>query len=93
MKVPIKSIEELKELAQNEDFECQLVLNGGLISRKYIKFDPEYGYWYILNFIDDSEFEYENDKEFEEDYPLFFEALRNRALIYENEEDRIKNYM
>ena len=93
MKVPIKSIEELKQLAKEDDFECLMVLSNGMVSRKYIKYEPEYGAWFLLNFIDDSEFEYSNDNEFIEDYPLFFEAIEKRALIYEDGSDCIKKYV
>lgn len=50
----IKSIEDLKNQAcQSEGFECSIILNGGISSRKHIYFENKK--FYITNYIDDSD--------------------------------------
>ena len=82
----ISSLDKLKELAYNKNFECLICLNGGAMSRKIISYDPDEvdSYrWAIYNHIDDSEERYDSDEEFEEHYSLFFEAIGKGALIYD----------
>ena len=86
MKKIIGTIDQLKKLAYDREFECRILLNGGCFSRKYISYDPTEtdGYlWRIVNSIDDTIVEYRTDKELIDDYPLFFEAMKYGALIYD----------
>jgi len=84
----ITSLDHLKKLASGEEqLECCIMLNGGARSSKTITYDPiEDGKlgvrWFIFNFIDDSEEEFENDHAFKSGYPLFFEAMKKGALFY-----------
>jgi hypothetical protein len=54
----IKSIAELKKLCEqkgDENLECFIALNGGVISRKLINYDEDTKKFWILNLIDESE--------------------------------------
>lgn len=49
----IKSIEKLKQLANNDDgLECFILLAGGVKSSKLIKYDKLNDKFYIINYID-----------------------------------------
>ena len=51
----IKSIEELKELANNiHGIEVAILLNGGLKSSKNIRYSEKNRVFTIFNYIDDS---------------------------------------
>lgn len=88
MEKPIESIEQLEHLAYQRDFECKLRLNGGVFSRKTISFDPvcDCGcpLWTIYNHIDDTSESYDETEAFKKGYPLLFEAIKVKALTYEN---------
>ena len=50
----IKTLDQLKKLAStDEGIECNIILNGGIGSRKHIYYDNKR--FYIWNYIDDSE--------------------------------------
>ena len=81
----ITSLDHLKEISKEVNFECQLLLKGGLFSRKTISYDPEEFEWTMYNHIDDSEDVFISDDDFKQSYPLLFEAIEKGALIYDPE--------
>lgn len=81
----ITSLDHLKELARETNFECKLLLNGGVFSRKTISYDPEEFEWSMINHIDDTVDEFSSDEDFIQSYPLFFEAIKKGALVYDPE--------
>lgn len=56
----IKSIAQLKALSK-DGLECHITLNGGLISRKYVFYDYRRKMFYIVNHIDGSEQQLDED--------------------------------
>lgn len=84
----INDIDELKHLARDTNFECKILLNHGCFSRKLISYDPHEtdGYlWCIFNHIDDTTDKYNSDEELLHRYPLFIEAIKYGALVYDPE--------
>jgi hypothetical protein len=78
----IRTIEQLKELAQNEDgLDCFILLNGGLRSSKHIRYYPEDKSFYVLNLIDDSEQELTENQIFDKAYTNIGQAMKKGALI------------
>ena len=78
----IKTIEELKELAQDENgLDCFILLNGGLRSSKHIRYYPEDNSFYVLNLIDDSEQELTESQILDGAYSNIGEAIKKGALI------------
>jgi len=78
----IETLEDLKQLCEKDYFDCAIMLNHGLRSSKRIFYDKQAGTWSIYNEIDDSFDEFSDDKDFRIKYPLFFEAIKNKSLIY-----------
>ena len=82
---PITDLDQLRYLAREQNFECRINLNGGCYSRKTISWDPEEMRWIVYNHIDETKDIYEGDQELCHKYPLFFEAIKYGALVYEPE--------
>lgn len=79
----IETIEELKELAQEDkEPEFYILLNGGLISRKRIVFNDDR--FYIMNWIDETEQEL-SEKDLFSDLTNIGKALKNKCLFWEGE--------
>jgi len=84
----IWDISELKKLALNNDFECFIVLNGGLRSSKVIRYNPKKKKcWYIWNLIDDSQQDLTLEQLRKPSYTNVGKALKLGALWYEKERD------
>ena len=80
--IRIKTIEQLKELAQREGgLDCFILLNGGLRSSKYIEYHPDDNSFYVLNFIDSSEHELTESQILDSAYSNIGEAMKKGALI------------
>lgn len=78
----IRTIEQLKELAKNENgLDCFILLNGGLRSSKHIRYYPDDNSFYVLNLIDDSEQELTEAHILDSSYTNIGEAMRKGALI------------
>lgn len=78
----IKTIEQLKELAQNDNgLDCFILLNGGLRSSKHIKYYPDDNSFFVLNLIDDSEQELTESQILDGAYTNIGEAMKKGALI------------
>jgi len=76
----IRTIEQLKELAQN-GLECFILLNGGLRSSKYIRYHCEDNSFYVFNYIDDTEQELTESQILDGEYTNIGEAMEKGALI------------
>ncbi len=82
--IRIKTIEQLKELAQREGgLDCFILLNGGLRSSKYIEYHPDDNSFYVLNFIDSSEHELTESQILDSTYTNIGEAMKKGDLIME----------
>jgi hypothetical protein len=78
----IKTIEQLKELAKDEDgLDCFILLNGNLRSSKHIRYYPDDNSFYVFNLIDDSEQELTESQILDSAYTNIGEAMRKGALI------------
>jgi hypothetical protein len=78
----IKTIEQLKELAKNENgLDCFILLNGGLRSSKHIRYYTDDNSFFVLNLIDDSEQELTKSQIIDSAYTNIGEAMRKGALI------------
>ena len=78
----IKTIEQLKELAKNENgLDCFILLNGGLRSSKHIRYYPDDNSFYVFNLIDDSEQELTEAQILDGGYSNIGEAMKKGALI------------
>jgi hypothetical protein len=78
----IRTIEQLKELAKDENgLDCFILLNGGLRSSKHIRYYPDDNIFYVLNLIDDSEQELTESQIFDSAYTNIGEAMKKGALI------------
>jgi hypothetical protein len=78
----IKTIEQLKELAKDEDgVDCFILLNGGLRSSKHIRYYPDDNSFFVLNLIDDSEQELTESQILDSAYTNIGEAMRKGTLI------------
>ena len=78
----IRTIEQLKELAKDENgLDCFILLNGGLRSSKYIRYYPDDNKFYVLNFIDHSEQELTESQILDSAYTNIGEAMKKGALI------------
>ena len=78
----IRTIEQLKELAKDEDgLDCFILLNGGLRSSKHIRYYPDDNSFYVLNLIDDSEQELTESQILDSAYTNIGEAMKKGALI------------
>jgi len=76
----IKTVEQLKELAK-KGMECFVLLNGGLRSSKYIRYDPDDNSFYVFNYIDDSEQTLTESQILNSEYTNIGEAMNKGALI------------
>jgi hypothetical protein len=78
----IKTIEQLKELAQRESgLDCFIFLNGCLRSSKYVEYYPDDNSFYVLNFIDSSEHELTESQILDSAFTNIGEAMKKGALI------------
>ena len=78
----IRTIEQLKELAKDENgLDCFILLNGNLRSSKHIRYYPDDNSFYVLNLIDDSEQELTEAQILDGDYTNIGEAMKKGALI------------
>ena len=78
----IRTIEQLKELAKDENgLNCFILLNGGLRSSKHIRYYPDDNSFYVLNLIDDSEQELTESQILDSEYTNIGEAMKKGALI------------
>jgi hypothetical protein len=78
----IKTIEQLKELAKDENgLDCFILLNGGLRSSKHIRYYPEDNSFFVLNLIDGSEQELTESQILDKAYTNIGEAMEKGALI------------
>ena len=78
--IQIKDIEHLKELAK-DGVECCVVLNGGLRSSKHISYHEDSNTFYVINYIDDSEFECTEAELLSFDFCNLGEALQKGSFI------------
>jgi len=76
----IRTVEQLKELAKN-GMDCFVLLNGGLRSSKYIRYNPDSNSFYVLNLIDDSEQELTEKQILDNEDTSIGEAIKKGALI------------
>jgi hypothetical protein len=76
----IRTIEQLKELAK-DGLDCFILLNGGLISSKHIRYYPDDNSFYVLNLIDGSEQELTESQILDSAYTNIGEAMEKGALI------------
>ena len=78
----IRTIEQLKELAKDENgLDCFILLNGGLRSSKHIRYYPDDNSFFVLNLIDDSEQDLTESQILDCAYTNIGEAMRKGALI------------
>jgi hypothetical protein len=78
----IRTIEQLKELAKDENgLDCFILLNGGLRSSKHIRYYPDDNSFYVLNLIDDSEQELTESQILDSAYTNIGEAMKKGAFI------------
>ena len=78
----IRTIEQLKELARDENgLDCFILLNGGLRSSKHIRYYHDDNSFFVLNLIDDSEQELTEAQILSSDYTNIGEAMKKGALI------------
>ena len=76
----IRTVEQLKELAK-KGMECFVLLNGGLRSSKYIRYDPDDNSFYVFNYIDDSEQTLTESQILSSEHTNIGEAMNKGALI------------
>jgi hypothetical protein len=78
----IKTIEQLKELAKDDNgLDCYILLNGGLRSSKHIRYYTDDNSFFVLNLIDDSEQELTESQILDSAYSNIGEAMKKGALI------------
>lgn len=78
----IKTIDQLKELAQDENgLDCFILLNGGLRSSKHIRYDQKEKRFFVINLIDDSEQELTESQLLDKEYSNIGEAMQKGSLI------------
>ena len=78
----IKTIEQLKELAKDENgLDCFILLRGGLRSSKHIRYFPDDNSFYVVNLIDDSEQELTESQILDSEYTNIAEAMKKGSLI------------
>ena len=76
----IKTIAQLKEMAKN-GLECFLLLNGGLRSSKFIRYNTDDNSFYVFNYIDDSEDVLTEAQILDKNFSNIAEAMEKGALI------------
>jgi len=80
--IRIRTIEQLKVLAKAENgLDCFILLNGGLRSSKYIRYQADDNSFYVMNFIDGSEQELTERQILDSAYSNIGEAMKKGALI------------
>ncbi|HBG28982.1 MAG: hypothetical protein A2Y10_14830 [Planctomycetes bacterium GWF2_41_51] len=78
----IRNIEQLKELAKTENgLDCFILLKGGFLSSKYIRYFPDDNIFYIFNCIDDSEQELTENQILDSAFTNIGAAMEKGALI------------
>jgi hypothetical protein len=79
----IKSIDELKQIAANEDgMECFISLAGGIAkSSKLIKYHQPTDKFYIINYIDDTTQELKPQQLFNKQHTNIGEAIQKNCLF------------
>ena len=78
----IRTIEQLKELAMDEDgLDCFILLNGSLRSSKHIRYYPDDNSFFVLNLIDDSEQKLTESQILDSACTNIGEAMSKGALI------------
>jgi len=79
----VKSIKEIKQIANTNSQEFCLMLGGGLMySRKTIYWDSEEKIFYVTNHIDESEQMLTPRQINSARYTNIGEAIKKRALLY-----------
>ena len=76
----IRTIKQLKERAKN-GLECFILLNGGLRSSKFVRYDPEDNSFYVFNYIDDTEQKLTESQLLDSEYTNIGQAMEKGALI------------
>ena len=76
----VESFKHLKELCQDNECEMFIRLNGGLRSSKTVELRD--GKWSMLNEIDWSGNQYNNDTDFKKYESFFMEAL-DKGAVYQ----------
>ncbi len=79
----IKSIDELKQIADNEDgAECFISLAGGVVkSSKLIKYHKPTDKFYIINLVDDTTQELKPKQLLNKQYTNIGEAIQKNCLF------------
>ena len=77
----VETLDQLKQLASEEPFDCRILLNHGVCSSKLIQYEPEGNIWSIFHMIDDTETFYNGDDELKNNYPFLLEAIEHHALV------------
>ena len=87
MVTQIKTIEQLKEISYNAEgvFECFILLNGNIMSRKLIDWDDDTNTFHIENLCDGSEQELTETQLMDESYTNIGKAMRLGGLYYEED--------
>ena len=76
----IRTIAQLKKLAE-EGMECFTLLNGGLRSSKFIRYNPDDNSFYVFNYIDDSEDVLTEAQILDKSFGNIAKAIEKGALI------------
>ena len=76
----IRTTEQLKAAAE-KGLECFILLNGGLRSSKFIRYDPVDKTFYVFNYIDDTEQTLTEAQILDSSYCNISEAMEKGALI------------
>jgi len=80
MKKKVKSISELKKLSCRKDFECHVLLNFNLISRKTVQYNPKEGKFRVWHHIDETVKNYSERALLKSNIGL---AIEKGSLIYD----------
>lgn len=75
----IRTLTQLKRLAQYEGIECFIAFRGGLRSSKFIRFNKSLKNFWVFNYIDDTELCL-SEKELKEDTNIY-KAIKKGCLI------------
>jgi len=76
----IKTIAQLKDLSE-KGLECFILLNGGLRSSKFIRYNPDDNSFYVFNYIDDSEDVLTEAQILDKSFGNIAKAIEKGALI------------
>jgi len=77
----VKGLKDLKNLLAEGYYEYLITLQGRLISRKNIEFNPKNKKFYIINWIDDSEQKLTQKQLMLKSYTNIGYALKKKALL------------